>query len=325
MNRNSMGDILVMEKKLVTVESVNNKESEYIIRDKASITIGRAFIIELSKDKKFCMLRLKFYKTGKESHIYLKEALKLFLTSLLVKMNIYKINFITSDEINTKTFKELGFQLEGILNNSSFSNNVFSDEYIFGIDSDIYKQENINRDMKLEGKDIYLKVLKPINAEQLLNFYSKNKKYLKPFETNRDLSFYTLQVQKSNLAENYRQFLNGTNVNFGIFKDTVLIGKIQISNIVIGVFKSAFVGYSIDEEEQNKGYMKQSLLLLIKYAFETMGLHRLEASTLTDNFRSQSVLKACGFKEIGINKNYLFINNVWRDHITFFKINEENN
>lgn len=313
-----------MEKKLVTVESVNNKESEYIIRDKAAITIGRALVLELSTDKKFCMLRLRFYKTGDESYIYLKEALKLFLASLLVKMNIYKINFITSDKININAFKELGFQLEGVLNNSSFSNNVFSDEYILGIDSDIYKQENINRDMKLQGKDIYLKVLKPINAEQLLDFYSKNKKYLKPFETKRDSSFYTLQFQKNNLAENYRQFLNGTNVNFGIFKGTDLIGKIQISNVVIGVFKSAFVGYSIDEQEQNKGYMKQSLLLLIKYAFGTMGLHRLEASTLTDNLRSQNVLKACGFDEIGISKKYLFINNMWRDHITFCKTNEEN-
>jgi [ribosomal protein S5]-alanine N-acetyltransferase len=314
-----------MKEKLVTVESANNKQSEYIIRDKDAITIGRAFILELSTDKKFCMLRLNFYKIGDESYLYLKEALKLFLTSLLVKMNIYKINFITSDEINIKAFTELGFHLEGILNNSSFINNAFSDEYVFGIDSDIYKQESINRDIKLMGKDIYLKVLKPIDAEQLLDFYTRNKKYLKPFETNRDPSFYTLQVQKSNLAENYRQFLNGTNINFGIFKDTILIGKIQISNVVIGVFKSAFVGYSIDEQEQNKGYMKQSLSLVIKYAFETMGLHRLEASTLTDNLRSQNVLKACGFKELGINKNYLFINNLWRDHITFFKINEESN
>lgn len=314
-----------MKEKLVTVESANNKESEYIIRDKAAITIGRAFILELSSNKKLCILRLKFYKTGDESYIYLKEALKLFLTSLLDKMNIYKISFITSDEINIKAFMELGFQLEGILNSSSFSNNIFSDEYIFGIDRDIYKKENIHRDVKLVGKDIYLKILKPIDAEQLLEFYKRNGKYLKPFEINRDPDFYTLKVQKNNIEENYRQFLNGTNINFGIFKDTVLIGKIQISNVIIGIFKSAFVGYSIDEQEQNKGYMKQSLTLIIKYAFETMGLHRLEASTLTDNLRSQNVLKACGFKEIGINRNYLFINNVWRDHITFFKINEENN
>lgn len=34
-----------------------------------------------------------------------------------------------------------------------------------------------------------------------------------------------------------------------------------------------------------------------------MGLHRLEASTLIENSRSQGVLKACGFNELGISEN----------------------
>ena len=83
----------------------------------------------------------------------------------------------------------------------------------------------------------------------------------------------------------YRQFLSGTAVNFGIYINEKLIGKIQISNVVIGVFKSAFVGYSIDENEQGKGYMKESLRLVINFAFNEMDLHRLEASTLVDNIK----------------------------------------
>ena len=54
------------------------------------------------------------------------------------------------------------------------------------------------------------------------------------------------------------------------------------------------MGYSIDKEEQGKGYMKEALSLVSKYAFEEMELHRLEASTLIENIKSQKVLKACG-------------------------------
>ena len=31
-------------------------------------------------------------------------------------------------------------------------------------------------------------------------------------------------------------------------------------------------------------------------------------------------LLSCGFEEIGLNKQYLYINGKWSDHITFYKI-----
>ncbi len=54
-----------------------------------------------------------------------------------------------------------------------------------------------------------------------------------------------------------------------------------------------------------------------------MGLHRIEASTLIDNIKSQRVLLSCGFKEVGISDKYLFINGKWRDHRNFALINEK--
>ena len=57
--------------------------------------------------------------------------------------------------------------------------------------------------------------------------------------------------------------------------------------------------------------------------FEDLDLHRLEASALIDNDRSKAVLIKCGFKQIGINEKYLFINGAWRDHITFYRILEK--
>ncbi len=66
--------------------------------------------------------------------------------------------------------------------------------------------------------------------------------------------------------------------------------------------------------------MKEALSLVLEYAFDELKLHRIEASTLVDNLRSQRVLKRCGFKKLGLNEKYLFINGKWRDHITFYKI-----
>ena len=108
--------------------------------------------------------------------------------------------------------------------------------------------------------------------------------------------------------ESYKQLMNGSSYDFGIYKNDYLIGKIKLSNIVSGVFKSGIIGYSIDKDFQGKGYMKEAVMLVLKYAKEELDLHRIEASVLVDNDRSKGVLIGCGFKEIGLNEKYLFIN-----------------
>ncbi len=310
----------MLKEQYITVDLVKGSKDQYIIRDRAGITIGRVFIIELSDENRYCSFRIKFYKSGQSSYELLKESLKMFLMSLFKNMNTYKVNVIADEEINIMSFTDLGFKLEGIVSNSIMYNNIYKDELLFGVDFDAFKNEHRYRDLEIKGANIDIDVLTPNDAEAVLKYYLKNKEYLSPFEPDRDESFYTLSAQRRNLIESYKQFLNGDSVNFGIYKNKNFIGKIQISNIVMGVFKSAFIGYSIDENHQGKGYMKEALKLVCGYAFNEVGLHRLEASTLLDNEKSQRVLKSCGFEVLGVNKKYLFINGGWKDHITFYKI-----
>jgi ribosomal-protein-alanine N-acetyltransferase len=298
------------------------KENEYIIQDRVGITLGRIFIVEFNHEDKYCCFRIKFHKNDKEYEPALKKALELMINSLFKNKKLYKLNVIADEDIVSGPFIELGFVLEGVLWESIGSNNVRKNEFVFGIDEAVLSNYNNINILRLQGENIELKILTPDNAEGFLEYYTNNKKYLEPFEPIRSKEFFTLHGQVQDLTENYKQFLNGTSVGFGIYKDRKVIGKIRLSNMVGGVFQNAFVGYSIDEKEQGKGYMKEALNLVLDYAFEDMELHRIEASTLVDNERSQRVLEACGFKEIGISEKYLFINGKWRDHKVFYKVNE---
>ncbi len=309
-----------MNKAIVSIEGIKGNEREYVIKDKDSITIGRVFIIEMNTQNRYASFRIKIYKGEEESNTFLKEALKLLLSSFFHKKDIQKVNVLVEEDSDLRCFTELGFILEGILGRSIISNKVYKDELVLGIDTETYcLHENI-RIVRLQADELCLKVLTVEDAEEALRFYKRNINHLKPFEPSRDESFYTLQVQKKNLLEDYKLYILGKCVSFGIFKESRLIGKIRISNIIEGGFKSAFLGYSMDSEEQGKGYMKKAVNLICDYAFKELELHRLEASTLTDNIKSQRVLKSCGFEELGVNKKYLFINGRWRDHITFYKI-----
>ncbi|GAA0731186.1 GNAT family protein [Clostridium malenominatum] len=308
-----------MNYKNVTIQLVSGSNNEYLIKDEIGISLGRIYIVELSKDNSYCIFRVKFYKNEEESYEYLKSAINKMITTLFNNMDIEKINILVAEDIKVSSFVSLGFELEGVITSSIGKGNNRKDELIFGIDKYTFNNKVIRKTL-LEGRKISLKILTPEDAEQILEYYINNKEHLEPYEPSREKDFYTLAFQRRTLVESYKQFLNGSAVNFGIYKKDRFIGKIRLSNIIEGAFRNCFVGYSIDKGEQGNGYMKDALKLIIEYAFNDLNLHRVEASTLTDNVKSQGVLRSCGFNEIGLNKDYLYINGRWRDHITFSKV-----
>ena len=57
--------------------------------------------------------------------------------------------------------------------------------------------------------------------------------------------------------------MTGVCSDLGIYLSGKLIGKIKISNIVYGVFKSGILGYAIDKDYEGMGYMKESINLIL--------------------------------------------------------------
>lgn len=306
--------------KYVNIEALKGNEREYVIKDNTYIILGRIFILELDKQNKFCLFRLKFHRNNNESYEYLKDTLNLMLNILFKNMGINKVNVIAHETINISAFIDLGFELEGIITDSIVNKSEHQSEFMFGISSFVFNKNSMEKDLEIKGKNIKIRALTPGDAEEVLDYHLRNREFLRRFEPSRDESFYTLDSQKTTLTESYKQFLRGNGVNFGIYNSNKLVGKIRISNIVMGVFKNAFIGYSLDEVQQGKGYMKEAVKLVVEYAFEELELHRIEATTLIDNEKSQRVLISAGFKELGVSEEYLYINGEWRDHMVFYKV-----
>ncbi|NFO34833.1 GNAT family N-acetyltransferase [Clostridium botulinum] len=305
----------------IKIEASKLSKNEYIIKDKSDITVGRFYIIELADTSKKCDIKLSFYKTCK--YELLKEALIMILRAVFKDLNIFKVNIRAIEGIDVNSFFDLGFTLEGVFSNNEYHNGEFLDELSFGITRTEYNHKIKSSFIELKGENIVLRNLTPGNANDLLEYYIRNKDYLAPFEPTRDNSFYTLDGQRDILNENYRQFLNGNAIEVGIFKNDNFIGKIKVSNIVYGSFKNGIIGYSIDKLEQGHGYMKEAVNLFIDYLFIEEDLHRVEASALLENEKSKGVLKGCKFNELGINKKYLFINGQWKDHVTYYITKDE--
>ena len=306
----------------VIILNVKNT-NEYIVKDKDKINIGGFTIIDMDKNNKKCNIDLKFYR--KENYNLLKQTLNLVLKALFKDENLNKVNIIASEELNLSAFLDLGFTLEGIFCDNLYCQGIYKNEVSFGISRAEYKSGERISFSKIQFGKYYMRVLTPEDAKELTEYYIRNKEHLASFEPAREKEFYTVESQKSILNDNYTQFLNGTAIDFGIFKEEKIIGKLRISSILYGIVKSGILGYSIDKLEQGKGIMTSAVKLVTEYAFNELGMHRIEASVLVDNEKSKRVLHKCGFKELGLNEKYLFIDGVWRDHITFFKINNTQN
>ncbi|WP_415308454.1 GNAT family N-acetyltransferase [Clostridium perfringens] len=307
--------------KNVFIEAIRGNDREYVVKDKVGIILGRFFLKDLDSKNKKVDVKFKFYK--EDNYKLMKETLRKILKVLFAEKAIYKINLFVSDIKNFNAYLDLGFMLEGILSDNVCNNGIQKDEYIMGININDFNDKVKLVQFQLNTERLALRNLTPENTEEMLDYYIRNEEHLRQYEPTRDSGFYTYEGQKEILTESFRQFIDGTSIDLGIFKDEKLIGKIKLSNIVYGILRNAFVGYSIDKEHQGKGYMKEALNTVCSYAFEEMGLHRLEASTLIENSRSQGVLKACGFNELGISEKYLYINGEWRDHKIFYKVNDD--
>ena len=74
-----------------------------------------------------------------------------------------------------------------------------------------------------------------------------------------------------------------------------LIGVATLSEIVRGPLQSAYLGYYLFAPWSGKGLMTAGLRLVLREAFRTLKLHRVEANIQPGNATSRAVLKRLGF------------------------------
>ncbi|MFT5351987.1 MAG: ribosomal-protein-alanine N-acetyltransferase [Gammaproteobacteria bacterium] len=96
--------------------------------------------------------------------------------------------------------------------------------------------------------------------------------------------------------------------------DNALCGVVNLNVITYEALCSAYLSYYAVQKYAEKGLMKEGLGQAIQYAFNDLGLHRLEANIQPGNERSIRLVESLGFECEGFSPRYLRINGKWRDH-----------
>ena len=97
-------------------------------------------------------------------------------------------------------------------------------------------------------------------------------------------------------------------------EDGRIVGTMNLTEIVRGDFRSAYLGYYAGEPYAGRGYMTEALRLLLRHAFARLKLHRIEANIQPGNAASLALVKRAGFVKEGYSQRYLKICGRWRDH-----------
>ncbi|MBW4645018.1 MAG: ribosomal protein S5-alanine N-acetyltransferase [Goleter apudmare HA4340-LM2] len=159
---------------------------------------------------------------------------------------------------------------------------------------------------------------------QILKYFQENREYLTPFYPTWGEHFFTEEYWRYQIEGNLLEFINDRSLKLFIYPKkniTKIIGTINFSNFVRGAAHFCFVGYSLGEAEQGKGYMTEALKAATDYVFQELNMHRIMANYMPHNQRSGNVLKRLGFVVEGYGRDYLMIDGQWQDHILTSLIN----
>lgn len=163
-------------------------------------------------------------------------------------------------------------------------------------------------------------------ARAMLDFEVRNRQHFAPWDPAPGDMFFTELFWAMRLRQREDDARQDKGMMFLLMAEKEpgkVIGMINLSNFVRGMFQACHLGYKLDKEYEGKGLMSEALQAVIGFAFGELKLHRIMANYQPQNVRSAAVLKKLGFSIEGEAKDYLFLNGAWRDHVLTALVNRD--
>ncbi len=180
---------------------------------------------------------------------------------------------------------------------------------------------------KLYGKRVMLRPLGPADFAAWRDVRVRNESWLTPWEPQRhpNLPDATRDRAAFDARCTARERERSTDhaYPFGIFVDQQFAGEVNINNVTRGALQGASVGYWIDRSRAGNGYVAESVVVLTRFAFDQLQLHRLEVCIVPRNTNSRRVVEKLRFRSEGVAERFLEIDGTWEDHVRYAITAEE--
>ncbi|KGN36506.1 N-acetyltransferase GCN5 [Knoellia subterranea KCTC 19937] len=174
-----------------------------------------------------------------------------------------------------------------------------------------------------QGVPILLRPLRSEDSAEYQSVRAVNRHWLGPWDATSPVPVTSARTF-DDLVELFQEdALAGRMIPLVIETDGRLVGQINVSNIVLGSFRSCSVGYWVAQSVAGKGIIPTALALVADHAFGELALHRIEINIRPENAASLAVVRKLGFRDEGLRRRMLHIDGDWRDHRSFALTTED--
>lgn len=115
----------------------------------------------------------------------------------------------------------------------------------------------------------------------------------------------------------------GTNeeVMWAIEHEGKAIGSVGFHDITWQVrafrFDRAELGYWLVPSQQRKGLMTEVVEAVVRFGFETIGLHKIVVTCMADNVASRRVIEKAAFRWVGRSEEDVWRDGKWHAHLLY--------
>ncbi|MBM3502843.1 MAG: GNAT family N-acetyltransferase [Alphaproteobacteria bacterium] len=178
---------------------------------------------------------------------------------------------------------------------------------------------------ELRGPDVYLRMPLLSDYYTWAKLREESREFLEPWEPAWSADALSKSAYRRRLKRYARELRDDEGIAFFIFRraDDALVGGITLSQIRRGVTQSCSVGYWMGQRYARRGYMYGAVTEVVRFVFDELRLHRLEAACVPTNAPSMALLTKAGFRFEGLARQFLCINGVWRDHNLFAMLSSD--
>lgn len=119
-----------------------------------------------------------------------------------------------------------------------------------------------------------------------------------------------------------REAQAGRSYSFMIWHEKNLVGQVTLGGVIYGALRGAHIGYWIDKNYAGRGFTTDAVNTVTRFAFEALGLHRIEINIRPENAASIRVAEKAGYRFESDRPEFLHIAGDWRDHKSYVKVND---
>ncbi len=165
------------------------------------------------------------------------------------------------------------------------------------------------------GNDIELRLLVAQHADAMYALTDRNREHLRPWmpwaETTK-----SPDDTRAFIRHGLLQLADNNGCQMGIWLRNELVGSVGFHYWNWNTGRTE-IGYWLDERFQGRGIMTRVCWALLDFAFDELGLRRVEIRAAAGNARSRAIPERLGFNLEGILRQVEHIDGRWDDMVIY--------